>query len=75
MVEGATKVKQGKKIKNVVIGKASYKVASGVSKTIMVKITNGQVKKELNQGKTVKAKLSGSGIKTSTVKLKPVKGF
>ncbi|HTR74158.1 MAG TPA: IPT/TIG domain-containing protein [Solirubrobacterales bacterium] len=65
------KVKQGKKTKTVVIGKTSYNVAAGKSKTVKVKITNSQIKKDLNNGKTVKAQLSGSGIKTSTVTLKP----
>jgi hypothetical protein len=67
------KVKQGKKQKTVVIGKASYEVPAGGSQTVKVKITNAQVKKELSEGKTVKAKLSGTGIKSATVKLKPAK--
>jgi hypothetical protein len=57
----------------VVIGKSSFSLAAGKSKTIKVKITNAQAKKLLNQGKTVKAKLSGAGLK-GTVKVKPKKG-
>lgn len=53
------------------IGKASFSIAAGKSKTIKVKITNGQVKKLLNKGKTVKAILSGKGIESTTVKLVP----
>jgi hypothetical protein len=67
------KVKQGKKRKNKAIGKASFSLAAGKSKTIKVKITNGQVKQELAHGRTVKAKLKGRGIKSRTVKLKPAK--
>jgi hypothetical protein len=66
------KVKQGKKTKNVVIGKASFSLAAGASKTIKVKLS-GPAKQELAKGKTLKAKLSGTGITSSTVKLKPAK--
>jgi hypothetical protein len=64
------KVKQGKKKKNVVIGQASFSLAAGASTTLKVKLS-GAAKKELNKGKTLKAKLSGTGITGSTVKLKP----
>jgi hypothetical protein len=68
------KVKQGrKKNNNEVIGKASFSIATGKSKTIKIKITNGQVRKDLAKGQTVKAKLKGSGIKPRTVKLKSAK--
>jgi hypothetical protein len=60
-----------KKAKLVLIGKARFSLASGASKTIKVKITNGQVKKLLKQGKAVKATLKGAGIKSRTIKLKP----
>ncbi len=66
------KVKQGKKTKNVVIGKASFGLATGASTTLSVKLS-GPAKQELAKGKTVKAKLSGTGITASTVKLKPAK--
>ncbi len=66
----SAKVKQGKK-KNVAIAKGSFSIAAGKSKTVKVKIANGQVKKELKKGRTVKATLKGSGIKFATVRLKP----
>ena len=66
------KVKQGKK-KTVTVGKGSFSIAVGKSKTIKVKITNGQVKKELSKGRTVTVQLKGSGIKSRTIKLKPAK--
>jgi hypothetical protein len=67
------KVKQGKKHKNVVVGKSSFKIAAGKSKTIKVKITNGQIKSQLKKGHTVKVQLKGSGLKNRTIKLKPKK--
>jgi hypothetical protein len=67
------KVKQGKKHKTVVIGKSSFKVAAGKSKTIKVKITNQQIEKQLRKGHTVKVQLKGSGLKNRTIKLKPKK--
>ncbi|HEX3240950.1 MAG TPA: hypothetical protein VHR18_12565 [Solirubrobacterales bacterium] len=70
-VKLTAKIKQGKKMKNVVIGKASYNVEAGKSKTIKVKL-NGAAKKLLNEGKSITAKLSGPGMKGS-VKLKPPK--
>ncbi len=56
--------------KNKVIGTASYNVGAGMSKTIKVKITNGQIKKRLKGGKPVKATVSGQGVQKSKVKLK-----
>jgi len=66
------KVKQGKKTKNLVIGKASFSLASGASGTLKVKLSS-PAKKELAKGKTLKAKASGSDVTASTVKLKPKK--
>ena len=66
------KVKQGKKTKNLVIGKVSFNLAEGASATLKVKLS-GQAKSELAKGKTLKAKTSGSGVTPSTVKLKPAK--
>jgi hypothetical protein len=66
------KVKQGKKTKNLVIGKASFNLAEGASATIKVKLS-GPAKSELAKGKTLKAKTSGTGITASTVKLKQAK--
>jgi hypothetical protein len=58
--------------KNKVIGKASFSLASGASETLNVKLS-GPAKQELAKGHTLKAKLSGTGIASSTVKLKPAK--
>jgi hypothetical protein len=66
------KVKQGKKTKNLVIGKASFNIADGASTTLKVKLS-GPAKQELAKGKTLKAKTSGSGVSASTVKLKQAK--
>jgi hypothetical protein len=65
------KVKQGKKTKNLVIGKASFSLAEGAT-TLKVKLS-GPAKQELAKGKTLKAKTSGSGVTASTVKLKQAK--
>jgi hypothetical protein len=66
------KVKQGKKTKNLVIGKASFSLADGATATIKVKLS-GPAKQELAKGKTLKAKVGGTGITASTVKLKLAK--
>lgn len=59
--------------KSKVIGKALFRLAAGETKTIKVKITNGKVKKKLQEGKTVTATLSGGqGLNGDTVKLKPM---
>ena len=60
-----------RKAKLVLIGKARFSLAAGASKTLKVKITNGQAKRLLKRGKAVKAKLKGSGLKSRTIKLKP----
>ena len=65
------KVKQGKKTKTVVIGKGSFNIDAGKSKTIKVSITNGSAKGQLNSGKSLKATYSG-GLKGS-VTIKPPK--
>jgi len=57
--------------KNKVIGKETFSLAAGETKTIKVKITNGKVKNRLKEGKAVNAKLSGGhGLNGTTVKLK-----
>jgi hypothetical protein len=66
------KVKQGKKSKNLTIGKASFSLAAGTSATLNIKLS-GPAKQELAKGKTIKAKLSGTGIAARTVKLVPAK--
>jgi hypothetical protein len=66
------KVKQGKKTKTLVIGKASFSLAEGATATVKVKLS-GPAKQELAKGKTLKAKVTGTGITASTVKLKLAK--
>jgi hypothetical protein len=66
------KVKQGKKTKTLVIGKASFSLVDGATITLKVKLSS-PAKQELAKGKTLKAKTGGSGISASTVKLKPAK--
>jgi hypothetical protein len=66
------KLKQGHKTKNMAIGTASFSLASGASATLKVKLS-GAAKQELGKGKTIKAKLTGTAIAASTVKLKPGK--
>jgi hypothetical protein len=66
------KVKQGKKTKNLVIGKAPFSIADGASATVKVKLS-GPAKQELAKGKALKAKTSGAGVSASTVKLKQAK--
>ncbi len=66
------KVKQGKKTKTLVIGKASFSIAEGASATVKVKLS-GPAKQELAKGKVLKAKASGAGVTASTVKLKLAK--
>ncbi len=61
------------KLKNKQIGKAGFSMAKGKSKTIKVKIANGQVRKLLAKGKTLKAQLKGPGLKNRSIKLKPKK--
>ncbi len=66
------KVKQGTKTKNLVIGKASFSLAEGATTTLKVKLS-GPAKQELAKGKTLKASVSGTGVTSSKVKLKPPK--
>ena len=66
------KIKQGKKTKNLTIGKATFSLASGATSTLKVKLS-GPAKQELAKGKTIKAKVSGTGVVSSTVKLKNAK--
>lgn len=58
------------KAKNVEIGKASFSLAGGTSKTLKVKLA-GAAKKVLGKAKTVKATVSGAGVTKSTVTIKP----
>jgi len=64
------KVKAGKKKKkNRLIGKARFGIAAGKKKTIKVKLS-GPAKRELAKRRQLKAKVKGSGVRRSTVKLK-----
>jgi hypothetical protein len=63
------KLKQGHEIKQVVIGTATFNLAAGTSKSIEVRLS-GAAKRRLDQGKTLKAEVSGTGLAGSTVELK-----
>jgi hypothetical protein len=63
------RIKSGGKTKNLVIGKASFSLAAGATTTLKVKLS-GPAKTALAKG-PLKAKVSGSGVAASTVKLKP----
>jgi len=65
------KIKSGGKTKNLTIGKGSFSLAAGAKKTLKVKLS-GPAKKALAKG-PLKAKVKGSGVRTSTVKLKLAK--
>ncbi len=67
------KVKQGKKIENPVIGRASFDLSPGSARTLAVKISNAQAKLLLAQGKTLAAQLVGTGVQGRTVKLRGAK--
>ena len=58
------------KAKRVEIGKASFSLAAGASKTLKVKLA-GAAKKVLGKAKAVKATVSGAGVTKSTVTIKP----
>jgi hypothetical protein len=62
------KVKRGYKTKTAVIGAASFSLTDGASTVLKVKLS-GAAKQELDKGKSIKAKLSGTSIASSTVKL------
>jgi hypothetical protein len=66
------RVKRAYKTTSAVIGKASFSLADGASATLKVKLLSA-AKQELDKGKTIRAKLTGAAIVSSTVKLKPVK--
>ena len=60
----------GGKAKNVEIGKVSFNLAAGTSKTLKVKLS-GAAKKVLGKARNVKATVSGTGVTKSTVTIKP----
>ncbi|MBW8018024.1 MAG: hypothetical protein FVQ82_17785 [Planctomycetes bacterium] len=67
------RVKTGKpkhrKIRSVLIGKASFNLAPGASRTLRVKL-NRAGKRLLRSGRTLRARATGRGVKSRTVKLK-----
>jgi hypothetical protein len=62
-------IKQGHKLKTVVIGRASYRFAAGQSETIKIKLS-GVANQLLKQFKTLDVTLTGPGGLHRTVKLK-----
>jgi hypothetical protein len=62
------KIKSGGKTKNLTIGKGSFNLAAGAKTTLKVKLS-GPAKKAVAK-KPLKAKVKGSGVRSSTVKLK-----
>jgi IPT/TIG domain/Divergent InlB B-repeat domain len=67
---GTVKLRAKIKGQNKVIGQASFSVGAGETKTVKVSITNNQIKKKLQEGKTVNATLNGGGFDGDKVKLK-----
>jgi hypothetical protein len=67
--------RSAKRTESVVVGKSRFSIPAGKSKTLHVKLT-GKGKKLLRQAgkRGLKAKLTGSGVKPRTVKLKPAGG-
>jgi hypothetical protein len=66
------RIKLGKKLKNAVIGRASFNLSAGASVLLKVQLS-GPAKRELAKGKTLKAKVTGTGVASFTVKIKPAK--
>jgi hypothetical protein len=62
------KIKSGGKTKNLTIGKGSFSLAKGAKSTLKVKLS-GPAKQALSKG-PLKAKVKGSGVAASSVKLK-----
>ena len=62
------KIKSGGKTKNKTIGKGSFSLAAGAKATLKVKLSAPA--KQAVAKKPLKAKVSGSGVRSSTVKLK-----
>jgi hypothetical protein len=68
-LELTAKLKQGHKIKQVVIGTATFNLVAGTSKSIEVKLSDA-ARKRLDQGKTLRVQVSGTGLASSTIELK-----
>jgi hypothetical protein len=67
-LELTAKLKRGHRIKQVVIGAATFKLAAGASKSIEIKLS-GAARKRLDQSKTLNAEVGGTGLARSTVEL------
>jgi hypothetical protein len=63
---------KSKKKKDVVIGDAPFSLSEGASETIEVKLSRA-ARKVLRKRRTLRAKATGTGVTTSTVKLKLAK--
>jgi hypothetical protein len=64
------KLKLGHKTKKVVVGKAPFSLRAGASKVLTIKLS-APAKRLLGKGRTLTAKVSGSGVTASKVKIKP----
>jgi hypothetical protein len=62
------RVKMGKRTRNLVIGKAAFRLAAGAKRTLRVKLSSLALR-ELRKHKSLKAKVAGTGVARSTVKL------
>lgn len=62
------KIKHGQKTKTVVVGRTSFAIAKGKSKTVEVKLDEAAMKLLKRRGRLT-AKLTGKGIKSRTIKL------
>jgi hypothetical protein len=68
-LELTAKLKQGKKTKSLVIGKASFSLAQGAKATLRVKLSS-PAKQALAKSHSLKAKVKGSDVIAASVKLK-----
>lgn len=64
------KLKVGHETKKVTVGKASFSLPAGASKPLTIKLS-GPAKKLLGKGRTLIAKVSGSDVAASTVRIAP----
>jgi hypothetical protein len=64
------KLKAGHRTRKVVVGKASFSLPAGGSRALKIKLSS-PAKKLLGKGRTLTAKVRGSGVTASTVKIKP----
>jgi hypothetical protein len=64
------KLRVGHQTKEVTVGKASFSLPAGGSRSLKIMLS-GPAKKLLGKGRTLTAKASGSGVTASKVKIKP----